>query len=108
MEKMITKVELITKDCDEGGYITYAFRILEKEDIKRLDTSFAICTRFPNWNDRELEIGDIGIVEIVEIQAGIDKWYNGYDFTPYKYNHWQFIKFVPFKNKVSDDDFIID
>lgn len=53
-----------------------------------------MCTRYPNWNHRIIELGEEGFLEFIEIRAGIDKWFNGNDMVPYNYNNIQFIKFI--------------
>ena len=84
--------KLLAIDPDPMGYVTYVFECLDKEIIK--ESKYIMCTRFPNWNHRSLDIGEIGYLNFVEIRAGIDKWFDGNRMIPYLYNNIQFIKFV--------------
>lgn len=77
---------------DTLGYTTYVFECLDTEVIKY--TKYIMCTRYPNWDHRQIELGEIGYLSFVEIRAGIDKWFNGKDMIPYNYNNIQFIKFI--------------
>ena len=79
--------KLVAKLDDVGGYITYVFIDLESKE-------YLMCTRFPNWEHRELRLGEIGYLEYMEIRAGIDLWFDGTKMVPYNYNNIQFIKFI--------------
>lgn len=83
---------LVAKEKDTLGYTTYVFECLDKEVIE--NTRYIMCTRYPNWNHRSIDIGEIGYLNFVEIRAGIDKWFDGQNMIPYNYNNIQFIKFV--------------
>lgn len=83
---------LVAKEVDTLGYITYVFECLDKEVIEC--SRYIMCTRYPNWNHRSIDIGEKGYLNFVEIKAGIDKWFDGKDMVPYNYNGIQFIKFV--------------
>lgn len=89
---MTALVKLVAQDRDSMGYITYVFKCLEDNMIKK--TPYIMCTRWPNWNTRDLKIGEVGYLEFVEIRAGVDKWFDGKSFIPYNYNNIQFIKFI--------------
>lgn len=95
---------LVAKESDTMGYVTYVFECLDKEVIK--ETRYIMCTRFPNWEHRKINIGEVGYLNFFEIQAGIDKWFNGSEMIPYNYNCIQFIKFVP-KPKESNHDYVM-
>lgn len=86
--------KLIAKEQDGVGYVTYVFECLDKEDIVRLDSKYIMCTRFPNWDHRSINIDEIGYLNFIEIRAGIDKWFDGANMVPYNYNNIQFIKFI--------------
>lgn len=90
---MTVLAKLLAKQRDTLNYVNYVFECLDAE-IKR-QSKYILCTQFPNWEARELDIGEIGYLDFVEIQAGIDKWYNGQKMIPYNYNMIQFIKFIP-------------
>lgn len=86
---------LVAIQHDTLGYINYVFRLINKEAQQIHKTEFITCVRYPNWNCRDIKIGDAGYIHINDITAGIDKWYDGKTMIPYKYNHTQFIKFIP-------------
>lgn len=84
---MTVLAQLVASNRDSGGYITYVFKCLE-------DSEYIMCTRFPNWDHRKINIGDKGFLSFLEIRAGIDTWFDGREMIPYKYNNIQFLKFV--------------
>lgn len=86
---------LVAIQYDTLGYINYVFRLINKEARQIHSTEFITCVRYPNWECRDLKIGDAGYILINKIQAGVDKWYDGNNLIPYKYNHTQFVKFIP-------------
>lgn len=90
----------MAKENDSLGYTTYVFEILDEDDKKNLDTKYIMCTRWPNWDHRELKIGEIGYLSFKVIQAGIDKWFDGSSFIPYKYTNIQFERFIDKKEDV--------
>lgn len=94
---MVVLAKLLASEQDIQGYITYVFECL-REDVTE-ENKYIMCTRFPNWESRTLEIGEVGFLNFVEIRAGVDKWYDGNKFIPYRYNNVQFIKFVEKKEK---------
>lgn len=89
---MTILAKLVASETDSLNYTTYVFECLEK-DVK-IETEYIMCTRWPNWEHRKIEIGEIGFLSFFEIRAGIDKWYNGKNMIPYRYNNIQFIKFL--------------
>lgn len=95
---------LVAKEVDTLGYITYVFECLDKEVVEL--SRYIMCTRYPNWNHRAIELGEVGYLNFVEIRAGIDKWFNGTTMIPYNYNNIQFIKFVQ-KPSVQEYKFVM-
>ena len=91
---MTILAKLLVSESDPFGYITYIFEVLEEEEIKRLGTKYVLTVRFPNWDHRDIKIGEIGFLCFFEIKAGIDKWFDGNKMIPYRYNNIQFIKFI--------------
>lgn len=84
----------MAKESDPFGYVTYVFELLDKEEIERLDTKYIMCTRWPNWDHRELKLFEEGYLSFKVMQAGIDKWFDGSNFVPYKYTNIQFERFL--------------
>lgn len=94
---MTILAKLLAKEKDIMGYITYVFECIDNDVSK--ETRYVMCTRFPNWEHRAIEIGEIGFLNFVELRAGIDKWFDGEKMIPYNYNNIQFIKFIQKKEK---------
>lgn len=83
---------------EDWGYITYVFQNLDECDVLH---KYLMCVRFPNWECPTLFIGDKGFVKFKEVIAGIDKWYDGNEFIPYKFTDIHFLNFV-FETKEQD------
>lgn len=84
-------VKLVAQANDWCNYTTYVFERLEAESLM---DKYIMCIRYPNWQQPELTIGDIGYVQTAEVFAGIDKWFDGNKMIPYHYTTIQFIKFI--------------
>lgn len=89
---MTVLCKLIAKEEDFQKYITYVFENLEEDVIK--ETRYVMCIRYPNWEHRDIELGEIGYLNFIEIRAGIDQWFDGNKMVYYNYNNIQFIKFI--------------
>ena len=98
--------ELILAEHDLMGYTTYVFKCLENN--VPFGHTYTMVTRLPNWNHRELDIGEIGYLTYKEVTAGEDKWYDQTKgkFIPYNYTNIYFVKFVR-KQDNSNKDIII-
>ena len=101
---MTILAKLLAKYEDTGGYIVYVFECLDKEIIK--ESPYLMCTRFPNWDHRVIDIGEVGYLNFKERIAGVDKWFDGKAFIPYRYDDIQFIRFIE-KPKTSPNKFVI-
>lgn len=86
--------KILEKEFDSGNYITYVVRNLETEYMLE---KYIMCVQFPNWQHRQLNIGEVGYLTYEQHLAGIDKWFDGQSFQYYNYNCIQFIKFVDIK-----------
>ena len=85
------------------GYKTFIFEDLE---FRRAEFKYITCVMFPNWNQGPIKVGDEGFLLIKQISAGIDTWFNGKEFIPYKYSNTQFLKFV--KTQKQNSELILD
>lgn len=92
MTDCVVKAKLIAKQSDLFSYTTYAFQNIDNNE-------YILCTRFPNWEHKIINIGEVGILHFREVIAGHDSWYAEGNFTPYKYTGWHFIKFIPIIDK---------
>lgn len=97
------KVEQVLHE--PGGYVTYVFEILKKGDRNFLQSDFIMCVQYPNWDHRDLRVGEEGYLCYRDIQEGLDKYFDGKNMVSYKYSTTQFMKFVP---KAPQHDCIMD
>ena len=84
--------KLVAKESDTLDYTTYVFECLDSDVVKY--SKYIMCTRYPNWDHRNIELDEIGYLNFMEIKAGVDTWFDGSKMIPYLYNGIQFIKFV--------------
>lgn len=103
--KYITyKVKVLSciSDC---GYKTYAFQDLDFKGFGG-GKKYYTATLLPNWNIPNINIGDIGYIQIIIIKAG-EEWYNKYEdkYVKFKYDGIYINKFIP--HKTLDEDVLI-
>ena len=101
---MIVLVKLVASNLDFFGYTTYVFECLEEYMIKQ--TKYIMCTKYPNWESKDIQLEEIGYLHCEERRAGIDTWWDGTQYIPYRYNDVQFIKFVR-KEEKEDNKYIM-
>ena len=92
---MITvRCKLLVKEQDLLDYQTLVFENLEPNPP--FGKHYIMCVRFPNWNHRDVEEGEIGFLTYNEVIAGRDGWYDSStgNIVPYNYSNLIFIKFV--------------
>lgn len=104
MEEITLHVVLKAKNVDIGGYITYVFENLNQVDY---NSKYLMCVQFPNWNQTEINIGDIGYVNVKYVKEGVSQWYDGEKMQVYKYTNVVFLKFIKEPEKVNNE-FLID
>ena len=85
---------LVASENDFMGYITYVFECLEPSPP--FGHRYLMVTRLPNWQVRDIDIGEIGYITYNEVIAGKDKWYcpETGQMIPYNYTNIYFVKFV--------------
>ena len=105
MEEITLYVKLKAKYIDLGSYITYVFENLNYNG--NLDDQYLMCVQFPNWNQGEIAIGDVGYVNVRYVKEGISQWYDGEKMNVYKYTNVVFLKFIEEPKNVNID-FIVD
>lgn len=88
MTERTVKAKLLAKNKDMFDYTTYAFINVDSNE-------YILCTRFPNWEHKSIQVGEEGILQYREVIAGEDAWYRDGNTTPYNYTGWHFIKFIP-------------
>ena len=104
MEEVALYVKLKAKYIDIGGYITYVF---ENLNYKSYDQQYVMCVQFPNWNQSEINIDDVGYVNVRYVKEGVSQWYDGEKMNVYKYTNVVFLKFIKEPEKVNKE-FLID
>lgn len=105
--KIITRAKLVDFVNDINDYTNYVFLLLDKDDMRRLDTKYLICIQYPNWNHKIIRIGEEGFLQCEEILSGITEWWDGNKFIHHNYDHFHFIKFIPLKEEVNKDEIIL-
>lgn len=100
MEEIALRVQLKAKNIDIGGYITYVF---ENLNFQTYENQYIMCVQFPNWNQAEICIGDVGYVNVRYVKEGISQWYDGEKMNVYKYTNVVFLKFVKEPEKVNKE-----
>lgn len=83
------------------NYTTYVFQDLENYE-------YIMCVMFPNWEQSYINLDDEGYVTVKYVEAGVDKWYDGTNFIPYKYTNIIFLKFVKKEDKVDLKNITLD
>lgn len=105
MEQITIHAKLVAEQTDGMGYTSYVFEDIEAKDN---DFKYVMCVRFPNWEQGPINLNDIGYLNIRYVEEGVDKWFDGTNFIPYKYTNIIFIKFIKEKPKVDIKEIIIN
>lgn len=94
---------------DTGGYIIYVFELLDSACINREQTSYLMCVRYPNWDHRFIEVGEVGYLLYKTVFEGISGWYDPDTgkLIPYNYTDRIFLRFVA-KNDKPIEEIVID
>lgn len=87
-----------------GQYTVYVFKNLDEQNNSLL--RYITVTRLPNWNCKNLEIGDIGYFECDYVNAG-DVYYQTSTGTQEKYNYTvcYLINFIEKQEKIKIKEF---
>ena len=88
---MTIRCKLCAKKLDINGYINYIFCNLESNDKL---TRYVMCTQYPNWNQEDIQLNDIGFLTYEIHYAGKDTYYDGEDHKYYRYDGIQLIRFI--------------
>lgn len=99
--------QLVASEADTMGYITYVFKCLEPN--VPFGHKYCMMVRPPNWDHRDIDIGEIGYVTYQEVEAGKDTWYciETREQIPYKYTNIYFMKFVLEKKSDNNKNIIL-
>lgn len=92
--QQVVKVEV--EAIKNGIYTVYVFRNLNTDE-------YLMCTRLPNWEGADLQVGQVGFLSYNFVKAG-DPWFNnktqGYNLFSYTNNYFE--KFVHEKEQKND------
>lgn len=98
--------KLLASEKDFMNYITYVFQCLDPNPS--FGHKYIMITRLPNWQHRDLNIGEQGFLTYQEVIAGKDFWYTQEgEPIPYKYTNTYFVKFIEEKSDTSKKDIIL-
>lgn len=100
MEEITLHVKLKAKYIDIGDYITYVFENLNSSNP---EDQYLMCVQFPNWDQSDIEINEIGYVNVRYVTEGISQWFDGEKMNVYKYTNIIFLKFVKEPNVVNNE-----
>jgi hypothetical protein len=100
MEEITLHVKLKAKYIDIGDYITYVFENLNSTNP---EDQYLMCVQFPNWDQSDIEINEIGYVNVRYVTEGISQWFDGEKMNVYKYTNIIFLKFVKEPNVVNNE-----
>lgn len=105
MEQITIHAKLVAEQSDGMGYTNYVFEDLEAINM---DFKYVMCVRFPNWDQKTINLEDTGFLNIRYVEGGVDKWFDGESLVPYKYTNVIFLKFIEEKPKIELDNIIIN
>lgn len=99
MVEFVTEAKLLA--IKEGVYTIYVFK-------DNINNKYIMCTRLPNWQVQEINIGDEGYLQYQEIKAG-DEYY---DISieknkKYNYSNIYFNNFVKKSEKINKEEIIL-
>lgn len=94
--------EVVAKQ--DGQYSVYVIKNLDEPNNSLL--RYITVTRLPNWNCKELEIGDVGYVECDYVNAG-DTYYQTSTNSNQTYNYTvcYLINFIEKQNNITTKEF---
>ena len=93
---------LVASSTDLEQYTTYVFQLVDNKDIEIFGSRYVMMIRWPNWEAPELQIGCKGYIKCKEVRSGIDQWFDGKEFTYYKYDDIVFEKFIPYQEQTNE------
>ena len=105
MTEVTYRAKFLAENRDCMGYHSYVF---ENLDYDSWNNHYIMCVRFPNWEQAQFNIGDVGYLNVRYVEAGIDKWYDGEDFNFYRYTNVIFMKFILEKPMIITSEVILD
>ena len=95
---MIINAKLLA--IKHGTYTVYVFKNLD-------DGSYVMCTKLPNWQSPEMEIGDEGFLKYEKVVAG-QSYFNPAttSYQTYNYSNIYFENFIN-KSEITNSNIIL-
>lgn len=85
MVEFIKEVQLLA--IRSSVYTTYVFKVIKENE-------YVMCTKLPNWQVPEINVGDVGFLQYQIVKAGDLYVTPEGDQIAYKYSNVYFINFV--------------
>lgn len=84
-----------------GVYTQYVFQNLDNK-------TYIMCTRLPNWQVPEIQVGDIGFLEYQEVKAG-EQYFDPVQqqLVHYNYSNVYFINFIQKTDILQNNEIIL-
>jgi len=99
------KAKLVEYTEDFGGYVNYIFQNLENTSW---DNKYFMCVRYPNWDHRDLSIGDEGYLTMTLVEAGTEYYEpKSGERRIYNYTHNRFDKFILIQDRITDNKIVM-
>ena len=70
------KAKLVAQETDSEKYVTYVFELLDPDEIAKLETKYMMCVRWPNWEHRDLKLGEVGYLSYFRSNKVLDNTIN--------------------------------
>ena len=97
--ELIIYVKLIA--IRQGNYTLYVFKDLSND-------SFIMCTRLPNWQTPEIEVGEEGFLKYQNVVAGEEYFEPATGIKKvYNYTNTYFINFIQKPDKITNSNIIL-
>ena len=98
MVDLIKEVQLLA--IREAVYTIYVFKEINSE-------TYIMCTRLPNWQVPEINIGDKGFLHYQSVEAGDEYITPNGETVYYRYSNVYFINFVSKSDIVKNNEIIL-
>ena len=101
MDQNFTVVKCQLLQLVRGEYTVYVFQNLDTNE-------YIMCTKLPNWNSRDIDIGQTGFLSYKFVIGGISTWYNKEKDcqTTYRYTANYFQDFVPLTHVINGNTIV--
>jgi len=98
MVNLIKEVQLLA--IREAVYTIYVFKEINSEE-------YIMCTRLPNWQVPEINIGDKGFLQYQDVEAGDEYITPDGSKVSYRYSNIYFINFVVKSDIIKNNEIIL-